>query len=264
MIYRKDGKAVDTMAATIVIDAGHGGVEPGAVYNGRREADDNLRLALAVGRILENNGLNVVYTRTTDVYNTPYEKAQMGNAVGGDFFVSFHRNSSQIPGQYSGVETLVYDDSGIKAELARRVNDNLEEVGFNNLGISVRPNLVVLNSTDMPSILIEAGFINSAEDNRIFDSNFNEMAAGIADAILETVRETQEIQYYVQTGLFRQVSNAQELADRLWYYGFPANVDFYNNFYRVLVGPYDSMDEAVAAEQSIRRLGFQTLIIQRG
>lgn len=249
--------------ATIIIDAGHGGSDPGAVSAGRRESDDNLRLALAVGRILQNNGLDVVYTRTEDIFNTPYEKAQIGNRSGGDFFVSFHRNSSQIPGQYSGVETLVYDDSGIKAELARRVNENLEEVGFNNLGISVRPNLVVLNSTNMPSILIEAGFINSAEDNRIFDENFNEMAAGIADAIIETVRETREIEYYVQTGLFRQIGNAQELADRLWYYGFPADVDYYNNLYRVLVGPYDSMEEAVAAERAIRNLGFQTLIIQR-
>lgn len=251
------------MAETIVIDAGHGGSDPGAVYNGRREKDDNLRLALAVGRILENNGLDVVYTRTGDVYNSPYEKAQIGNRAGGDFFVSFHRNSSRVPGAYSGVETLVYDDSGIKAELAREVNEKLEEAGFNNLGVSVRPNLVVLNSTDMPAILIEAGFINSTEDNRIFDENFYEMAAGIADAILEIVRETQDIQYYVQAGLFRMVGNAQEQADRLWYYGYPADIDFYNNLYRVLVGPYDSMEEAAAAERGIRNLGFQTLIIER-
>lgn len=254
---------VDDMAATIIIDAGHGGSDPGAVYGGRREKDDNLKLALAVGRILEENGLNVVYTRTEDVYDSPYEKARIGNNAGGDFFVSFHRNSSQVPGMYSGVETLVYDDSGIKAELARRINENLEKVGFNNLGISVRPNLVVLNSTDMPSVLIEAGFINNAADNRIFDENFSEMAAGIADAILETVRDTEEIRYFVQAGLYRMVGNAQAQADRLWYNGFPADIDFYNNLYRVLVGPYDSMEEAAVAERAIRSMGIQTLIIQR-
>lgn len=251
------------MAATIVIDAGHGGSDPGAVYNGRREKDDNLRLALAVGRILENNGLNVVYTRTGDVYNSPYEKAQIGNRAGGDYFVSFHRNSSQIPGMYSGVETLVYDASGTKAELAERVNENLAEVGFNNLGISVRPNLVVLNSTDIPSILIEAGFINSAEDNGLFDEKFNEMAAGIADAILETVEETTGVQYFVQSGLYRMVGNAEQQADRIWYYGYPADIDMYNNLYRVLVGPYSSMEEAAEAERELRNLGFQTLIIER-
>lgn len=252
------------MAATIVIDAGHGGSDPGAVYNGRREKDDNLRLALAVGKILENNGQNVVYTRTTDVFDSPYEKAQIGNRAGGDFFVSFHRNSSQVPGQYSGVETLVYDDSGIKAQLARRVNENLEQAGFQNLGVSVRPNLVVLNSTDMPAILIESGFINSAQDNRIFDQNFSEIADGIAQAILDTVRQTEGVkQYFVQSGLFRMVGNAEELADRLWAAGLPADIDMYNNLYRVLVGPYRNMNEAAQAERQIRNLGAQTLIIER-
>lgn len=252
------------MAATIIIDAGHGGVEPGAVYNGRREADDNLRLALAVGNILEDNGLNVVYTRTEDVYDTPYEKAQIANRSGGDYFVSFHRNSSPVPGQYSGVETLVYDDSGIKAELARKVNEELEAAGFNNLGIRVRPNLIVLNSTDMPAILIEAGFINSDEDNRIFDENFEEVAAGIASAIIDTVGGTSGVQYYVQSGLYRVADNARQQANRLWYYGYPADIDQYNNLYRVLVGPYSSMEEAVETERALRRLGFQTLVIQRG
>lgn len=250
--------------ATIVIDAGHGGSDPGAVYNGRREKDDNLRLALAVGKILENNGQNVVYTRTTDVFDSPYEKAQIGNRAGGDYFVSFHRNSSQVPGRYSGVETLVYDDSGIKAQLARRVNENLEKAGFNNLGVSVRPNLVVLNSTDMPAILIESGFINSAEDNRIFDENFSEIADGVAQAILDTVSQTRPgTKYFVQSGLFRMVGNAEALADRLWDAGLPADIDRYNGLYRVIVGPYSNMNEAAQAERQIRNLGAQTLIIER-
>ena len=51
------------MAYKIVLDAGHGGTDPGAVYNGRNEKDDNLALAQAVGKILEDNGVDVVYTR---------------------------------------------------------------------------------------------------------------------------------------------------------------------------------------------------------
>ena len=50
--------------------------DPGAVYNGRREKDDTLRLTLAVGEILQDNGLDVEYTRTTDIYQSPYEKRQ--------------------------------------------------------------------------------------------------------------------------------------------------------------------------------------------
>ena len=73
----------------VVIDAGHGGSNPGAVYQGRREKDDALALALAVGQILEENGVEVYYTRTTDIYESPQQKAQEGNAVQGDYFV-FH------------------------------------------------------------------------------------------------------------------------------------------------------------------------------
>ena len=82
------------MAYKIVLDAGHGGTDPGAVYNGRNEKDDNLALAQAVGKILEDNGVDVVYTRTEDIYQTPFEKARIANQSGADYFISFHRNSS--------------------------------------------------------------------------------------------------------------------------------------------------------------------------
>ncbi len=55
------------MPYSVMLDAGHGGSDPGAVYNGRQEKDDTLRLTLAVGEILQNNGIDVEYTRTTDV-----------------------------------------------------------------------------------------------------------------------------------------------------------------------------------------------------
>ena len=76
------------MAYSIMMDAGHGGRDPGAVYNGRQEKDDTLRLALAVGENLQNNGIDVEYTRTTDVYETPYEKAMEANEAGVDLFIS--------------------------------------------------------------------------------------------------------------------------------------------------------------------------------
>ena len=91
----------------VVIDAGHGGSNPGAVYQGRQEKDDALALALAVGRILEENGVEVYYTRTTDIYESPQQKAQEANAVQGDYFVSIHRNSSPYPNQYTGSYVII-------------------------------------------------------------------------------------------------------------------------------------------------------------
>lgn len=106
------------MAVKIVIDAGHGGYDAGATYNGRREKDDTLALALAVGEILEAQGYDVVYTRTDDVYDSPVQKARIGNESGADFFVSIHRNSSPTPNQYNGVQTLIYNNAGLKATMA--------------------------------------------------------------------------------------------------------------------------------------------------
>lgn len=178
---------MDCFMALVVIDAGHGGGNPGAVYQGRREKDDALALSLAVGRILEQNGVDVYYTRTEDVYESPAEKAQKGNAVQGDYFVSIHRNSSPYPNQYTGIESLVYNRYGEAARLAYNINTRLEQLGFENQGINEQKNLVVLNRTQMPAVLVEAGFINTDMDNRLFDERFDEIARAIADGILATV-----------------------------------------------------------------------------
>ena len=175
------------MPYTIVIDAGHGGSDPGAVYEGRREKDDNLSLAIAVGELLSRQGVSVIYTRTTDVYQTPFEKAQMANQADADFFISFHRNSSEEPNQYTGVETLVYDNSGIKQTMAENINGALSELGFRNLGVKARPGLVVLRRTKMPALLIETGFLNNEQDNTLYDEKLEEIARAIADAVLGTL-----------------------------------------------------------------------------
>ncbi len=143
------------MPYSIMLDAGHGGRDPGAVYNGRQEKDDTLALTLAVGEILQNNGIDVEYTRTTDVYETPFEKAMEANNAGVDFFVSIHRNSFPTDNEVSGVETLVYDLSGLKYQVAQDIAQQLEAVGFVNLGVKARPGLVVLRRTEMPAVLVE-------------------------------------------------------------------------------------------------------------
>ena len=84
--------------------------------NGRQEKDDTLALTLAIGEILQDRGIDVEYTRTTDVYETPYQKAMEANEAGADFFISIHRNSYPTDNAVSGVESLVYDLSGIKLQ----------------------------------------------------------------------------------------------------------------------------------------------------
>ena len=234
---------------TIALDAGHGGSDPGAVYGNRNEKDDALRLTKAVGKILEDSGINVFYVRKSDEYETPFKKATDANNAGADYFISIHRNSSEEPNQYSGVESLVYRDSGIRSVIAKNINSELEKVGFNNLGITQRPNLVVLKRTRMPAVLVEAGFINSDEDNAIFDENFDKIANAIAQGILKSIysettstearEESSEYSDSIATGssvhendsidnsLDKSLDNSQDVNST-------ANPDFYSDMDRAM------------------------------
>ena len=327
---------------TIALDAGHGGSDPGAVYNGRAEKDDALRLTRAVGEILEMNGINVFYVRDDDEYETPFKKATDANNSGADYFISIHRNSSERNNQYSGIESLVYKDSGIRHTLAFNINKELADAGFENLGITERPNLVVLKRTQMPAVLVEVGFINSDTDNKIFDDNFNEIAKAIADGILETVysqtsktdisdsNDTDDFDgmmrddtnnydnmprrntdgydntmrdntnnydnmprrntdgydnmmrdnsnnygnmpscrcdedgvklYRIQTGAYRNKENADRMLDSLLIEGFPAFIVFDKGYYKVQVGAFIYLSNAIKMEQRLRRFRYNTYIV---
>lgn len=277
------------MPYSIMLDAGHGGRDPGAVYNGRQEKDDALALTLAVGEILQNRGLDVEYTRTTDVYESPYQKAMEANNAGVDFFVSIHRNSYPTDNVGFGVESLVYDKSGIKLEMAENINEQLEAVGFVNRGVQARPGLVVLRRTKMPAVLVEVGFINSDTDNQLFDDNFDDIALAIAEGILDTLQmngvpedngsagensgtggnsgSTENTVphpgYTVQTGAFRNGAYADRLQKELLEQDFPAVISQGDGLYRVTVGTYPTLDEAAEVERRLKRAGYQTVILSR-
>lgn len=254
------------MAETVkvIIDPGHGGVEPGATYLGRQEKNDTLSLALAVGNILAQHGIDVVYTRVSDVYNTPYEKAQIANRSGADYFVSIHRNAMPVPGSASGAETLVYEDSGVPALLARNINSALESAGFANLGVIERPGLVVLRRTDMPAVLVEAGFIDNDGDNLFFDQHFNAIAQAIADGILKTIETEQRTcpEYYqVQTGAFQNLQAAQRQLNLLLSRGYPSFIVHSDGLHKVRTGAFLNLDNAARMEQELKNSGFTTLIV---
>lgn len=251
------------MPYTIMLDAGHGGEDPGAVYQDRREKDDNLKLALAVGEKLQNNGVDVLYTRTEDVYQTPFEKAQIANEAKPDYFISFHRNSSPDPNQYAGAEVLIYDKSGIKYDMAKNILGALGEAGFDELGVKERPGLVVLRRTDMPALLLEVGFLNTDGDNEIFDNNFNTIVDSIAEGILGTLdMETVEgpMYYRVQVGAFQSRENADKLLYELLEQDYPAFLLYDQGLYKVQVGAYLQLGNAIAMEQKLRDAGYTTLI----
>lgn len=267
------------MAVKIILDAGHGGYDNGASYNGRFEKNDTLALVLAVGEILEAQGYDVEYTRTEDVYDSPLQKARIGNKSNADFFVSIHRNASPTPNQYNGVQTLVYNDAGIKADMARKVNEELEKVGFRNINVSVRPDLAVLRRTKMPAILIEAGFINSDMDNELFDTRFSEIAEAIATGIDDTImaaglaaseikkltkemNEQKEDRYQILLGIFRSHESAAYYMKQFANEGYDVNVYEDEGLYQVRVGMYNDIEEALLAQKELRDRGYETLIVR--
>lgn len=271
--------------AVIVIDAGHGGFDNGAMYQGRKEKDDNLKLALAVGETLKRQGYDVVYTRTTDIYQSPYEKAQIGNEAGADYFISFHRNSAENDNTYNGVQTLIYGGDERAERLAENINEELEKVGFANLGIEERTGLVVLRRTEMPAVLIETGFINHDRDNEIFDNNFNEVASAIAMGIERAVplerngtvtdqstddrendtaygREEKAAPVFgVEVGRFEYRTTANFLAEQLTDQGFDSYVFEEDQILHVVAGREKSLENALMLQKKLRDLGYVTMVV---
>ena len=274
------------MAIKIMIDAGHGGYDNGATYEGRLEKNDNLELALAVGEILQAQGYDVEYTRTEDVYDSPVQKARMGNASGADFFVSIHRNSSATPNQYNGVQTLIYDNSGIKAAMAENINKELEKVGYRNINVAERPDLAVLRRTKMPAVLVEAGFINSDIDNNLWDTKFSETAEAIAAGIDETIRSaglaaadesmvyeensenadngamSEKSGYQILVGIYRTFGAASYQMNRFINDGYMADIYEDAGLFQVRIGMYENIDDALIAQRELRDKGYDTLIVQ--
>ncbi|MBS6397187.1 MAG: N-acetylmuramoyl-L-alanine amidase [Clostridiales bacterium] len=262
------------MANRIMIDAGHNGLtDPGAVFNGRRESDDTLRLARAVGEILSRNGYDVSYTRTGDLDQSVIQKAQLANDTDVDLLVSLHRNMASYPGQYDGVQTLIYDRSGFKQLMAENINQNLEGVGFRNINVETRPNLAVLRRTRMPALLVEAGFIDSEIDNNLFDTRFDEIAQAIADGIMDTLNAEDSASdppraYAYQPpvsqnrGFFADPSmsagNSWQLMQDM-----SSGQDMGNPrpLYRVQVGAFYNLQNAIELEQELKRMGYNTWIV---
>ena len=171
----------------VVLDAGHGGADSGAVAHGRREKDDNLRLTRAVRQILVAQGVEVIMTRDADITLSLAERSAIANRNNPDLFVSIHRNASTNTNA-NGVENFVFTTAS-NATLLRAfdVLDELATAGVqNNRGV-LRANFSVLRNTNAPGMLLEVGFITNAEDNRLFDRNFDAYAAAIARGIIEAL-----------------------------------------------------------------------------
>jgi N-acetylmuramoyl-L-alanine amidase len=218
---------------TVVIDAGHGGHDPGCHGIKSKEKDIALDVALKLGKAIEDNypDVKVVYTRKTDVFVELVERAEIANKAKADLFISIHCNANDNKAAY-GSETYAMGLHVSEANLnvAKRENsvilleENYEQNydGFdpksteayiifslyqsNNLDRSLslaskvqdqfsnklqrfnrgvkQAGFIVLYKTNMPSILIELGFLSNKDDEKylVSESGQNEMSASIFHA----------------------------------------------------------------------------------
>ena len=184
----------------IVLDAGHGGKDPGAISpNGNKEKDINLDITLKLNERLNSLGYKTILTRDYDTFIDLYERPNIANINNGDIFISIHSNAIADK-NISGLQVLYCPatESTVKEvdnfPLADMIHKEvLAQTGAVDRGIIKRPKLVVLRETKMPAVLVEVGFItNSAEEKLILDSEYQ---AKIVEGIIRGIER-----YFEETG----------------------------------------------------------------
>ena len=161
-----------------------GAVNPGS---GLRECDVAANIGGLVKGYLEAAGCEVRMLQSDNhVGETPGMPCVVDTANGwpADVFVSLHCNAAN--GYARGTETLVYNEDGDAAELAACIQSQVVgSLGTIDRGVKERPMLIVLNSTDMPAVLVEMAFVDNDEDAQILTERADEMARAIARGITD-------------------------------------------------------------------------------
>ncbi|MEH7437951.1 cell wall-binding repeat-containing protein [Neobacillus drentensis] len=174
----------------IVVDAGHGGTDPGASGNGLTEKEIVLDVAKRVQLKLEAAGATIVMTRDSDVYPTLDDRVNLANTQKADAFISIHVNSAFSP-EALGTETYwhsKYFGEESKA-LAQSIQTQLyQQLDTRDRGVK-EEEFYVIKNTNMPSVLVELGFVsNSSDAAKLGDPIYRDRAA---DAIYQGI-----INYY--------------------------------------------------------------------
>lgn len=185
-----------SLVPTIVIDAGHGGYDSGAIGpSGIYEKNITLQIALKLGNLLESQGYKVIYTRTSDNVSWPSNvkldlntRTKIVNDSNADYLISIHNNDSKLTSS-NGTQTFFSYNSTKGRYLANSVqNELIKSVGLQNRGI-VPANYYVLGHTSAVSILTELAFISNPKEENILNNTAyqnkfaNALDVGIVNAI---------------------------------------------------------------------------------
>ena len=168
----------------VVLDAGHGGSDYGAIREGINEKDITLDVTQRVASILKSKGYKVALTRTDDTYVSLQDRVEFSENEGPEVFVSIHVNSAEAT-EPKGIETHYYHD--YSNELAKVVHSHLiKEIDTKDRGL-FKSKFYVINHTTVPAILVEMGFISNAQERAelVSESRKQKTAKAIAEGIIE-------------------------------------------------------------------------------
>ena len=178
----------------IVLDAGHGGIDPGTLRDTIYEKNVNYNVInVYAPEYFKDSDIKVYHTRTTDTKIALQSRADFAATVGADLFISFHVNAhsnSAVNGTsvYYSASNNQVTSSGLKSSiLAKAVTDRLSEAwGTKNRGI-LTDKFVVIHNNTVPAVLVECGFITNNNDfQKIKDTNYQKKAAkALFDAVSE-------------------------------------------------------------------------------
>ncbi|REJ09063.1 N-acetylmuramoyl-L-alanine amidase [Halobacillus trueperi] len=267
---------------TVVIDAGHGGSDPGATYRGYQEKTFNLSIAMNVQRILSQNyQVRILMTRTTDVTLSLGARTSLANRVNADFFLSIHNNAAGG----SGFETYIYN--GPLSPNTRTYQNIIHDATYRAIrGYNVRDrgkkraNLYVTRETDMSSLLVEVLFVDNPGDLALLrNSTFiNDVSRGIAEGVADALNLPRmqtppsppgdDTLYRVIAGSFQNRENAEQRIEALAGQGFPGFVVpttiSGTTYYRVQTGAFSNEENAKEQVERLKRIGITDAFIIRG
>lgn len=173
------------MPKVVFIDPGHGGNDPGSVSGARTEKSDNLKLALELNKQFLEQGWGVCLSREDDSGLTLAARTKFANDEKSDIFLSCHRNGA-VDISANGCEIWLHSKAPLRySQWAGDILEQLEPLGFKNRGVKrgYRDNpstdYAVNRDTEMPSMLLEVGFIANEQDNKAFDDNISSIAKAI-------------------------------------------------------------------------------------
>ena len=185
--------AAPTQKKHILIDAGHGGFDPGKVAaDGTCEKDINLEIAKLLQGYLEQSGADVVVTRLSDEALAHGKNGDLKNRIklqkNCDLFVSIHQNSYPSPNVH-GAQVFYYTKSENGKRLAECVQNRLKEFTDANNSRESKANgsYYILKNSEIPCVIVECGFLSAPEENeKLKDQNYQKkiafaIYAGITD-----------------------------------------------------------------------------------